>query len=164
MSPFNASALSATVALLVGAPALLAAQDARAPMGARILTELMTVNCPQQDGRAKTVDSIKADLGITEAQKGVWENFAVAPLKAKVGIQELQRSLESMTAAKSSADRLDARIRALELHLNAVREFRTPVEELYAALSAEQRTKADALLGDVTCIMWAEPTAAAGTH
>ena len=95
----------------------------------------------------------QAELGITDAQKSVWEGIVVAQLKAKVGMEETQKAMKSVMDAKSPVERLDARLAALELHLNSVREFKLPLEALYGALSAEQRKKADTLLADVACRM-----------
>ncbi len=68
-------------------------------------------------------------------------------------MQEVQQAMKSMMDAESPVERLDARLAALELHLNSVREFKIPLEALYGALSAEQRKKADTLLADVSCGM-----------
>jgi pyridoxal biosynthesis lyase PdxS len=104
-------------------------------------------------GGAKTVEAIKAELGITDAQKAVWEGFAAVQTKAKAGMQDMQLSMKKMMDAKSPVERLDARLAAMELHLNSLKEFKAPLKALYDALSDEQKKKAATALAGVGCMM-----------
>lgn len=113
----------------------------------------MMGNCPMMGGPAKNADAIKAELGITEAQKAVWEGFAAVQTKAKAGMQEMQVSMKKMMEAKSPVERLDTRLAAMELHLNSLKEFKTPLKALYDALSDEQKKKAETALAGVGCMM-----------
>ena len=149
MTPLRAAIWAA---LVFGGASLAAAQD-QSEKTLGMMGDRMMANCPMMGGTPKTADAIKTELGITDAQKSVWEGFAVAQLKAKVGVQEMQQSMKSMMDAKSPVERLDARLAALELHLNSVREFKLPLEALYSALTEEQKKKADTLLADVACRM-----------
>ena len=138
--------------LVLGCASLATAQD-QPDRTAGMVGDRMMANCPMMGNRPRALDAIRAELGITDAQKSVWEGIVVAQLKAKVGMEETQKAMKSVMDAKSPVERLDARLAALELHLNSVREFKLPLEALYGALSAEQRKKADTLLADVACGM-----------
>ncbi len=171
MRPVKTSILAAIIAAtLLGGASLATSEETQrandAPMASDpktipkepgkamgMMGDRMMANCPMMGGTPKAADAIKTELGITDAQKSVWEGFVVAQLKAKVGMQEVQQAMKSMMDAKSPVERLDARLAALELHLNSVREFKIPLEALYGALSPEQRKKADTLLADVACGM-----------
>ncbi len=172
MRPVKTSCLTTIMAvLLLGGASLATAEETQHPNDAPktatdpkttpkepgkamgMVGDRMMANCPMMGDMPKAADAIKTELGITEGQKAVWEGFVVAQLKAKVGMQEVQQAMKSMMDAKSPVERLDARLAALELHLNSVREFKIPLEALYGALSAEQRKKADTLLADVACMM-----------
>ena len=158
--------------LLLGGAALTKADDAHhpkeelkaaqaAPQGQRMepgkgmgmMPDGMMGNCPMMGGPAKNADAIKAELGITEAQKAVWEGFAAVQTKAKAGMQEMQVSMKKMMEAKSSVERLDARLAVMELHLNSLKEFKAPLKALYDALSDEQKKKAETALAGVGCMM-----------
>ncbi len=113
----------------------------------------MMANCPMMGGGQKTADAMKTELGITDAQKPVWEGFAAAQTKAHAGMQDMQQSMKKMMEAKSPVERLDARLGAMEKHLIALKELKPPLAALYASLSDEQKRKAETALAGVGCMM-----------
>jgi hypothetical protein len=96
---------------------------------------------------------IKAELAITDAQKGVWDAYASA----------IQHNFESMTAArktmmaamdgKTPVERLDAHTTAMEGRVKALKEIKPALTALYEALTADQRKKADEVLTGMACMM-----------
>ncbi len=90
---------------------------------------------------------IKADLEITDAQSAVWDAYANA-VRARHGAMESVHA-DMMTAKENGTvvDRMDARIKALETMADSLKALKPATEALYAALSEEQKKKADQLLG-----------------
>jgi hypothetical protein len=82
---------------------------------------------------------VKSMLGITDAQKGVWESYASA-LKANAPAS--QRAYD-----KSAVEQLDAQLTETETRLKSLRELKPRLVALYAALNADQKKKADQLVG-----------------
>ena len=90
---------------------------------------------------------IKADLEITDAQSTAWDAYANA-VRARHGAMETMHA--DMMKAKESGtvvDRMDARIKAMETMVDSLKALKPATEALYAALSEEQKKKADQLLG-----------------
>jgi hypothetical protein len=122
----------------------------------------MMGSCPMMgtttDGRVSTfaegrVAFLKAELGITDAQKSEWDAYAE---KIKGNLQNMQGMWQTMKAvfdAKTPADRLDAQIAAMDSRLAALREIKPALSKLYTALSAEQKKKADEVLTGMGCMM-----------
>ena len=128
MRPVQTSILAAIIAAtLLGGASLATAEETQHPNDAPMASDpkttpkepgkamgmmgdRMMANCPMMGGTPKAADAIKTELGITDAQKSVWEGFVVAQLKAKVGVQEVQQALKSMMDAESPVERLDARL------------------------------------------------------
>jgi hypothetical protein len=90
---------------------------------------------------------IKADLEITDAQSAVWDAYANG-MRARHGAMESVHA--GMMTAKENGnvlDRMDARTKALETMADSLKALKPVTEALYAALSDEQKKKADQLLG-----------------
>ena len=47
--------------------------------GMGMMGDGMMANCPMMGGTPKALDAIKTELGITDAQKSVWEGYAASP-------------------------------------------------------------------------------------
>jgi hypothetical protein len=109
-------------------------------------------NCPMMGGQ-KTAETIKAELGITAAQQSVWEAFAAAQAKSQSGMQDMQKTMMKMPDAKSPIERLEARIGGMDKHLASLKDLKVPLAALYAALSDEQKKKADTALAGIGCMM-----------
>jgi hypothetical protein len=110
------------------------------------------------DGQVSTftvgrVAFLKAELGITDAQKSEWVAYAE---KIKGNLQNMQgmwQTMKTVFDAKTPADRLDAQIAAMDSRLASLKEIRPALSKLYAALSSEQKKKADEVLTSMRCMM-----------
>jgi hypothetical protein len=122
----------------------------------------MMGGCPMMgsttDGQMSTfaegrIAFLKAELGITDAQKSEWDAYAGT---IKVNLQNMQgmwQSMQTVFEAKTPTDRLEAQIAAMDGRLAALKEIKPTLSKLYAALSAEQKKKADDLLTGIGCMM-----------
>ena len=122
----------------------------------------MMGGCPMMgsntDGQVSTfaegrVAFLKAELAITDAQKSVWGAYAEAIKGNLKNMQGMWQTMKTIFEAKTPADRLDAQIAAMDSRLAALKEIKPALANLYAALSAEQRKKADEVLTGVGCMM-----------
>lgn len=98
---------------------------------------------------------LKAELGITAQQEAVWKPFAEALRSFGASMHGPRRAQQPATqppaaqppANQSLPDSLETRVGWMEGHLAALKKLRDAAKPLYAALSPEQKTKADDLLG-----------------
>ncbi len=109
-------------------------------------------------GRAETfvngrIAFLKAELGITDAQKAVWDGYADAIKRNLQSMQGMWQTMEKVFEAKTPVERLDARVTAMESRLTALKEVKPALASLYAALNDEQKKKADELLTGMGCMM-----------
>ena len=88
----------------------------------------------------------RAELGITESQAGVWEQFAEALRVSRRHLQEAQAALEHAHAQMTSAERLEEYERHLSSRLESLRTARTAFTQLRSVLDDRQRKEADELL------------------
>jgi hypothetical protein len=128
-------------------------------MGPGGMMDMMSMmgGCPMMatDGQTLTfgegrIAFLKAELAITDAQKGVWDAYAEV---TKRNLQGMGQMMGAMLGAKTSVERLDARLTAMESRVNALKEVKPALAKLYDALSAEQKKKADAILTGMGCMM-----------
>jgi hypothetical protein len=96
---------------------------------------------------------LKAELGITDAQKAVWEAYAAALTKNLEGMQATRTAMMKAMEAKSPVERLDTHLAAMEGRVAALKEVKPVLGALYAALSDAQTKKADQLLTGMGCMM-----------
>lgn len=122
----------------------------------------MMGGCPMMgataDGKISTfaagrIAFLKAELGITEAQKSVWDAYAETIKGNLQSMQGMEQTMKTVVEAKSPADRLNAQIAALESRVAALKEVKPTLEKLYAVLSDEQKKKADEVLTGMGCMM-----------
>ena len=93
-------------------------------------------------------DYVKSSLSITDAQKGPWDAYAAALKNTPSGLTAMKDGMmNSMWGSKTTLDQLDAQITAAESRLKALKELRPTAAALYATLSADQKKKADQMLG-----------------
>ena len=121
----------------------------------------MMGGCPMMgtatDGKVSTfaegrIAFLKAELGIADAQKSEWDAYAE---KIKANLQNMQgmwQTMKTVFDAKTPADRLDAQIAAMDSRLAALKEIKPALAKLYAALSDEQKKKADEVLTGMGCM------------
>ena len=67
-------------------------------------------------------------------------------------MQGMRQTMKAVFEAKTPADRLDAQIAAMDSRLMALKEIRPTLAKLYAALSDEQKKKADEVLTGMGCM------------
>lgn len=121
----------------------------------------MMGGCPMMgattDGKISTfaegrIAFLKAELGITDAQKSVWDSYAETVKGNLQSMQVMWQTMKTGFEAKAPVDRLGAHIAAMESRLAALKEVKPALEKLYAALSDEQKKKADEVLTGMGCM------------
>jgi hypothetical protein len=111
------------------------------------------------DGR---VAFIKAELGITDAQKPAWDEFEKAMRAHFAQMQEMRQTMMNKMHGMMSGENakpmpvtemLATRIAMMESHLAEMKTMQGSVEKLYAALDANQKAKADQIVSGMGCMM-----------
>jgi LTXXQ motif family protein len=122
----------------------------------------MMGGCPMMgttaDGQVSTfaegrIAFLKAELGITDAQKSAWDAYAETIRSNLQNMQGMWQTMMTVFEAKTPADRLDAQIAAMDGRLAALKQIEPALAALYVALSAEQKKKADEVLTGMGCMM-----------
>jgi hypothetical protein len=90
---------------------------------------------------------IKADLEITEAQMPAWDAYADAVRVRHDAMESVHADMMKAKGNGSAVDRMDAHIKAMETMVDSLKALKPATDALYAALSEEQKEKADQLLG-----------------
>jgi hypothetical protein len=123
---------------------------------------MMMGGCPifdgATDGRALVftegrIAFLKAELGITDAQKSVWDVYADAIKNNPQSMQGMWQMMKTVFEAKTPVERLDAHVAAMESRTTALKAVKPALANLYAALTDEQKRKADELLTGMGCMM-----------
>jgi hypothetical protein len=123
---------------------------------------MMGGNCPMlgmmggTDASAFTegrIAFLKAELGVTDAQKSAWEAYAAALKKNLEGMQGTRQAMMKVMQSKSPVERVDARISMMEGRLSTLKEIKPALATFYNALSDDQKKKADQLLIGMGCMM-----------
>ena len=96
---------------------------------------------------------LKAELAITPAQQAVWDSYAAALKKNFSSMQGMRQSMVTALGGNTPVERLDAHLAAIESRHGALKEVKPALAGLYAALSTEQKAKADQLLTGMGCMM-----------
>jgi hypothetical protein len=92
---------------------------------------------------------LRAELGITDAQNGPWNEFAAVLRENAKRLTELRAFMTGTVnagALPSLDRRLDVQERVLATRLDNVRAIKAPAAKLYAVLSGDQKKTADQLL------------------
>ena len=113
----------------------------------------MMGNCPMMGGTPKSLDAMKAELGITDAQASVWDTFAAIQAKSQTGMQDMRKTMMKMMEGTSPVARLDAHIDTMDKHLASLKSIQASLKALYSVLSDDQKKKASSVLGHVGCMM-----------
>ena len=147
-----------------GAPA----QPGQMPSGGMMdlmpgrMMAMMGGNCPMMgmmggtDASAFTegrIAFLKAELGVTDAQKSAWEAYAAALKKNLEGMQGTRQAMMKVMQSKSPVERVDERISMMEGRLSTLKEIKPALATFYNALSDDQKKKADQLLVGMGCMM-----------
>lgn len=96
---------------------------------------------------------LKAELAITSAQQPVWDSYAAALKKNLTGMQGMRQTMMTAMTGKTAVERLNAQITAMEGRLSTLKQVKPALDKLYAALSDDQKKKADQLLTGMGCMM-----------
>jgi hypothetical protein len=96
---------------------------------------------------------LKTELAITDAQNALWDAYASALRANFQSMHDMRRTMKTSMSDMTPVQRLDAHLVAMRGRLNALEEVKPSLAALYAALSADQRTKADQLLTQMGCMM-----------
>ena len=90
---------------------------------------------------------LKAELGITDAQNAVWTAYT-AQLKPLIKQHQdaMQMTPDAGAKPRNWIERLTDSEAILSEHLETMKKIRPAAAALYAALTPEQKTKADALM------------------
>lgn len=110
----------------------------------------MMMTGPAIEGR---LAYLKAELGITEAQTAAWNGYVTAVKARMSAMQGTHQTMMQAWQSGTAVARLDAHTKAMENMVEALKALKPATEALYAALSADQKTKADQLLGMGCCMM-----------
>lgn len=90
---------------------------------------------------------LKAEIGITDAQQGAWNAFADAMRRNAETHRTMHRQMMGMEAAALDwQERLDRRARIMTARAEAMTALNAAAGPLFAALSEDQRQKAERLL------------------
>ena len=96
---------------------------------------------------------LKAELAITDTQASVWDAYAAALRKNFENMQSMHTTMMSAAAPASPVERLDRHISAMDSRLQSLKEVKPALAALYAALSDDQKKKADDLLTGMGCMI-----------
>lgn len=116
----------------------------------------MMSDCPMMGGASHAegrIAFLRAELGITDAQKAVWEAYAAQVKGNLQSMQGMQATMMTMASAKTPGERLDATIAAMEARTKALKDMKPALAALYSALAPQQKAKADQLLAGMGCMM-----------
>ncbi len=113
--------------------------------------------CPMMayDGASHVAGQIaflKAELGITDAQKAAWDAYASALTQVLESMQSMHQRMMQVVQTGTPLERLDARINAMEGMVTRLKQVRPALADLYAGLTDEQKRKAAELLTGTGCM------------
>jgi hypothetical protein len=96
---------------------------------------------------------VKAELAITDAQKGAWDAYADAIKHNLHNMQDMASTMRTVIEAKTPVERLDAHLAAMEGRIKALQDVKPTLVKLYEELTAEQKRKADEILTAMGCMI-----------
>jgi hypothetical protein len=102
-------------------------------------------------GPAKHIEGrlafLKTELGITDAQMGVWEDYADAMRNSADSMQQMHDTMMSGDRPTSFPNRMERREQMMSARLDTMKTLRDAAEPLYEALDDEQKQVADSIMG-----------------
>jgi hypothetical protein len=96
---------------------------------------------------------VKAELAITDAQKGAWDAYADAIKRNLHSMQDMASTMRTVFEAKTPVERLDAHLTAMEGRIKALQDVKPTLVKLYEELTAEQKRKADEIVTAMGCMI-----------
>jgi hypothetical protein len=122
----------------------------RGMMGQGMGPGMMMGSGPMVEGR---LAYLKAELAISDAQAALWDGYVSAVKARATTMQDMHNSMMQVMQAGNAVARLQAHTQAMQSMVDSMKALLPPTEALYAALSDEQKKKADLLLGGGCCMM-----------
>ncbi|MEI4234803.1 Spy/CpxP family protein refolding chaperone [Roseovarius sp. D22-M7] len=102
-------------------------------------------------GPAKHIEGrlafLKTELGITDAQMDVWEDYAEAVRDAAGSMQQMHETMMSGDRPTSFPDRMERREQMMSARIEGLRTLRDAAVPLYEALDDQQKQVADSIMG-----------------
>ncbi len=120
---------------------------------------MMRGGCPMFGGDGATYADgrlafLKAELGITDAQKTAWDAYATALRKNLENMQAMHATMrQSAEQEKSPVERLETHVTTMETRLAALKEMKPALATLYGALTDDKKKTANELLTGMGCMM-----------
>ena len=113
-------------------------------MGADMRHPMMGMMLKHTDG---VIAFLKAELGISDAQNAVWDAYT-AQLKPLIRKHQdkMQKAPDAYAKTRNWIERLTDSEAVLSEHLEMMKKIRPAATALYAALTPEQKQKADTLM------------------
>ncbi|WP_244437808.1 Spy/CpxP family protein refolding chaperone [Hyphomicrobium denitrificans] len=111
---------------------------------------MMMGNGPVMEGQ---LAYLKAELGITDAQTQVWNDYVKAAKDRAASMQSMRATMMQAMQSGTAIERLQVRIQAMQSMLDSMKAITPATEALYKALSDDQKKKADLLLGTGCCML-----------
>ena len=96
---------------------------------------------------------VKAELGITDAQREAWDAYANAIKSRATTMEGMHTAMIQAMQTGSALERMEARSNAMQIMIESMKAIKPAMEALYKALTDEQKKKADLLLGNGCCMM-----------
>ena len=96
---------------------------------------------------------VKAELGITDAQREAWDAYANAIKSWATTMEGMHTAMIQAMQTGSALERMEARSNAMQILIESMKAIKPATEALYKALTDEQKKKADLLLGNGCCMM-----------
>jgi LTXXQ motif family protein len=96
---------------------------------------------------------VKAELGITDAQREAWDAYANAIKSRATTMEGMHTAMIQAMQTGSALERMEARSNAMQIMIESMKAIKPATEALYKALTDEQKKKADLLLGNGCCMM-----------
>lgn len=90
---------------------------------------------------------LRVALGVTEAQGTAWNTYADAVRNHAGQMQDIYQHRFSAMMQGDAVTRIDARIQTVEAMLASMKAIRPAIDQLYKALTADQKRLADQLIG-----------------
>jgi hypothetical protein len=90
---------------------------------------------------------LKAELAISDAQSQPWSAFADALRERAKTMRDSMAGMMKADQPANAADRMDAMVKMMSVHLESMKTVAASEKALYAVLTDAQRATADELLG-----------------
>jgi hypothetical protein len=90
---------------------------------------------------------LKTELGITDAQMDVWEDYADAVRSATGSMQQMHETMMSGDWPTSFPERMERREQMMSARIETLRTLRDAAVPLYEALDDQQKQVADSIMG-----------------